>query len=187
MIISAKKRLQIFLFVSLLLINAVSGAQDYLIQPGDVLQIAVWKEQDLQREVLVSPDGSIAFPLVGNLNIKNLAVNDVEKKLSEKLNIFIPEPNVSVALKTVSGNKIYILGEVNRPGEFVMERPLDVVQALSKAGGMTPYASSTNIKILRRNKTGEQQLFKFNFKKIKKGKDLDKNIILNGGDIVVVP
>jgi polysaccharide export outer membrane protein len=158
----------------------------YLIQPGDVLQVNVWKEVDLQGEVLVRPDGGISFPLVGDLPVEGLSVAQVTEQITQKIQKYIPDPVVTVATKQIGGNQIYVLGKVARPGNFPFSKSLDVMQALSLAGGTTTYASVSDIRILRRV-NGQQIAIRFDYSDVEKGKALNTNIVLHSGDIVVVP
>ena len=100
---------------------------------------------------MVLPDGSISFPLVGNLQVQNRSPQDVQEELKEKLARLIPDPEINLTVRSVEGNSFFIIGKVNRPGRFPMTRPTDVVQALSLAGGLTTYAKSDSIQILRRS------------------------------------
>ncbi|MCP4275475.1 MAG: polysaccharide export protein [Gammaproteobacteria bacterium] len=159
---------------------------DYSLQPGDILEISVWKEPDLQREVLVRPDGGISFPLVGNIRVKNSSVQDVSKKLTSSLVKYIPDPVVTVSLKQMLGNRVYVVGKVLKPGEFLINRNVDVMQALSMAGGLNPFAAGNEIKILRRV-NGVQKSIPFRYDGVVDGKDLAQNIVLKPGDVVVVP
>lgn len=160
---------------------------DYIIQPGDVLDISVWKEKDLQRgEVLVRPDGGMSFPLVGDMVASGLTLEQLRAEMTTKLSKYVPDPVITIAVKQSSGNKVYVVGKVNRPGEFIATRNMDVMQVLSMAGGPTAYASVNKIKILRRE-NGVLKSIPFKYSRVESGKDLDQNIILQGGDVVVVP
>ena len=158
----------------------------YALEPGDILEVSVWKEEDLQREVVVRPDGGITFPLVGEVKAAGRTVDNVRQDVAERLRKFIPEPNVTVAIRQPSGNRIYVIGRVNSPGEFVITRTVDVVQALSMAGGMTPFASVDDIKVLRRI-DGTQKAIPFSYGDVEAGDNLEQNIVLRAGDTVVVP
>lgn len=158
----------------------------YLIQPGDVLEISVWKEEDLNKQVLVRPDGGISFPLAGDLQAANSSIKSLQSLITERLEKYIPDPLVTVAILKLDGNKVYVIGKVNRPGDFTATRNLDVVQALSMAGGMTPYAATNKISILRRT-NGKLSSIPFRYGDIEKGEDLQQNIILHSGDVVLVP
>jgi polysaccharide export outer membrane protein len=176
-------------FSSLALVFAsliVNAQDDYLLNPGDILKISVWNEEALQQEVLVLPDGTISFPLVGIVDVDNKTPLEVQDELKLKLSRLIPDPEVNLTVINVAGNNFYIIGKVNQPGRFPMNRPTDVVQALSLAGGLTPYASPESIQILRR--TGnKQRIILFDYTKISDGKALETNILLKSGDTIVVP
>jgi polysaccharide export outer membrane protein len=158
----------------------------YTIQPGDVLTVSVWKEPELQSEVLVRPDGGLSFPLAGDLRAEGQSVVQLQSALTEALRKYIPDPVVTVGVKLIGGSRIYVLGKVNRPGEYPLYRPLDVMQALSLAGGTTPFASVNDIEILRRS-NGKQVAIGFRYGDVEKGKALEQNMLLKSGDTVVVP
>jgi polysaccharide biosynthesis/export protein len=159
----------------------------YTVQPGDILEINVWKEEGLLKEVIVRPDGGITFPLIGDLKAQGLGLVEVEKVITEKLSQFIAEPVVTVSALQLLGNKVYVIGQVNKPGEYVVNRQVDVMQALSMAGGMTAFASVNNIIILRRDDQGKQRAIEFQYGDVEDGDDLEQNIMLKSGDVVVVP
>ena len=158
----------------------------YSVLPGDILQISVWKEPDLQLEVLVRPDSAFSFPLAGDISTKGLSVVGLQSELTKRLSRYISSPVVTVSVKNVLGNKVYVIGQVNRPGEFVVNPHVDVMQALSMAGGVTAFAATNDIKILRR--TGSRQTaLSFKYNDVLKGRNLEQNIVLQSGDIVAVP
>jgi len=158
----------------------------YKIGPGDVLTVSVWKEEGLQQEVLIRPDGGMSFPLAGDIQAGGKSVSELSDLLVQKIKKYIPDPVVTVAVRQIQNNKIYIVGKVNRAGEYVATRYVDVMQALAMAGGLNAYASSNNIKILRRV-NGKVQSRSFEYDDVANGKALQQNIILQGGDVVVVP
>lgn len=158
----------------------------YTINPGDLLEISVWKEPDLQRQVLVRPDGAFSFPLSGDIVAEGRTVEDVRQEITAQLETFIPDLVVTVTVAEIRGNKIFVIGQVNTPGEFVVNPRVDVIQALSIAGGMTPFAQVNNIKILRR-RNGQQRIQSFRYSDIIKGENLEQNILLEVGDVVLVP
>ena len=167
-------------------IDQESSSSSYLIGPGDILNISVWKEEGMQLEVLVRPDGEVTFPLVGEINAGGLTTGALSDELGKKLEKYIPHPSVTVSvLKSVS-NKIYVIGKVNRPGEFIASGYMDVLQALTMAGGLTPFADSDDIKIIRHSKT-DTKVILFDYDEVISGERLDMNIILKAGDTVVVP
>ncbi|BCG63734.1 MAG: polysaccharide biosynthesis/export protein [Methyloprofundus sp.] len=167
--------------------QALPTVKVYQVQPGDILAINVWKEEGLQQEVLVRPDGGISFPLVGDLQAQGKSLHAIELQISEKLNQYIADPVVTISAKQLLGNKIFVIGKVNKPGEYVVNRYVDIMQALSMAGGMTPFSAVNDIKILRRDKLGKQQAIEFRYGDVEDGDDLEQNIILKSGDVVVVP
>lgn len=163
-----------------------ASRETYIIQPGDVLTISVWREKDLQGEMAVRPDGGLNFPLVGEIVAAGKTIEQLKTDIAAKLTKYVPDPVVTVTVKQAQGNKIYVVGKVNKPGDYFVNRNVDVMQALSMAGGPNPYASVNKIKILRRV-NGEQKTFLFKYSQVEKGNNLEQNIILQGGDIVVVP
>lgn len=158
----------------------------YQIGPGDVLNISVWKEEGMQLEVLVKPDGGITFPLAGEIQAGGLTTKALSEELVKRLIRYIPHPNVTVSVLRSVSNKIYVIGKVSRPGEFVATGYMDVLQALTMAGGLTPYADSDDIKILRHTSTGNK-IMEFDYDEVISGERLDMNIILKAGDTVIVP
>lgn len=166
---------------------AVAQTEGYGLNPGDVLQISVWREPDLLREVLVRPDGRINFPLVGDIVAADRTPEEVQAEIVERLEEFIPDAVVTVALVQIGGNKIYVLGKVLRPGEFTIGTRVDVMQALAMAGGLNQFAAGNKIKVLRRGADGRQRAIGFRYADVEDGDNLSSNIMLESGDVVVVP
>jgi polysaccharide biosynthesis/export protein len=158
----------------------------YRLGAEDVLLVSVWKDEQLTREVVVRPDGMFSFPLVGDIQAENQTVDDIRGELVKRLTKYIPNPNVSVAVTKVASYKVYVVGRVNKPGEYVIGHYTDVLQALSLAGGLTPFAGENDIKVMRRVRGG-QQAIPFRYGDIRKGRDLEQNILLQRGDVVMVP
>lgn len=174
--------------VSLRAEGATDNNPAYRIGPEDVLQISVWKEEDLDKEVLVRPDGGISFPLAGDLTVAGKTPKQVQEEIRRRVERYIPEAVVTVSVTTVSGYTVFVIGQVQNPGQFTLGRYVDVMQALTLAGGMTPYAGESRIQIQRRNPlTQEQTVYRFDFSDVKRGRGLDQNIVLHSGDVVVVP
>jgi len=180
----------VLLCLALLIPAALMAQQgnglEYRIGPEDVLHISVWKEKDLDRKVLVRPDGGVSFPLVGDIQVSGRTPLEVQDEIRSRLQRYVPDAEVTVSVDKISGYTVFVLGEVNNPGQFTLGRYVDVVQALTLAGGTTPYASERNMQILRRQ-DGREVTFGFDFRDIKRGKQLEQNIILQSGDVVVVP
>lgn len=179
--------LTLMLFLPVTSVMSQNDQQDgYRINPGDRLQVSVWREQDLQLEVLVRPDGGISMPLVGDIRAAGRYVGQLHREIAERLQKYIPDPTVSVAVRETRGNVVYVIGKVLRPGELVIARPVDVTQVLSMAGGMTEFAAVDDIRILRRE-NGKQVAIPFKYSQVEEGKNLEQNIILKSGDVVIVP
>ena len=159
---------------------------DYRLNPGDVISVQVWKEDDLQKDVLIRPDGKFSFPLAGDIMASGRSPDEVREQLTKRLSKYIPDLVVSVSVVQINGNKVYVIGQVTRPGEIVANPQIDVIQALAIAGGGTPYAALNDIKIIRRTPTG-QVAIPFRYLDVEKGKRLEQNIMLKAGDVVVVP
>jgi len=164
--------------------NSVTSS--YLLGPGDQLSISVWKEEGMDLQVLVKPDGGISFPLAGEVQASGLTTDQLREVLVKKLTRYIPNPIITVSVLQSVSNKVYVIGKVNRPGEFVATGYLDVLQALTLAGGVTAFADSDEIKVIRRSKDGTK-VFAFDYGEVVSGERLDMNILLKAGDTVVVP
>jgi len=166
---------------------SVAQAQEYTVKAGDILGIAVWKEPDLtSNAVLVRPDGTFSFPLVGQVDARGKGVAELQNLVAERLRKYISDPVVTISVQEVKGNKVYVIGQVTKPGEFIVNPSVNVMQALSMAGGTTAFASLNNIIILRRT-TGGQVALPFHYNDVIHGRDLQQNVELQAGDVVVVP
>jgi polysaccharide export outer membrane protein len=166
--------------------DGVPESGGYKLQPGDVLQVVVWKETDLQADVLVRPDGGISFALAGDVPAAGRTTDELRAELESRVRKLIPGAVVTVAVKATAGNRVFVIGKVNRPGDFALNRPIDVIQAISLAGGATPFANTDKIRVLRRQGTRQISL-RFRYGDVSKGRNLDQNILLQSGDTVVVP
>jgi polysaccharide export outer membrane protein len=158
----------------------------YVIGPEDGLEISVWKEDQLKSTTLVRPDGGISFPLAGDLLVAGRTAVQVRDELVKRLARFVADPEVTVSVVRVSSYRIYVIGRVNRPGDIAVGRNIDVLQALSLAGGMTPFASEDGIQIIRRV-DGKPVSIPFDYSRIRKGGDLSQDITLKSGDVLLVP
>jgi polysaccharide biosynthesis/export protein len=186
-------KLAVFLMLAALSLNAMSAESvepvAYAINPGDVLSVYVWNEENVsQKEVLVRPDGRISIPIVGEIVVAGKPIVQVKEELSARLaTILLDKPVVTVSLVQLSGNTVFVLGKVARPGQFIILGKLDVTQALALAGGTTTFAKEGDIKILRRDQNGAQKAISFDYGKIESGKNLEENILIKSGDVVMVP
>ena len=183
-----KKVIFCSVILSLLIANAVVFAAEstYQIGPGDVLEISVWKDESLTRKLVVPPDGILSFPLIGDLDVKYLTVTDVRKAITKKLSEYVPDATVSVILLNLNSLKAYVIGKVHKPGQYAITMETSVMQILSMAGGINPFADGNKILILRQinNKTVK---IPFNHDQVMKGDNLQQNILIQRGDVVVVP
>ncbi|MFN8008868.1 MAG: polysaccharide biosynthesis/export family protein [Terriglobia bacterium] len=160
-------------------------ANDFVIGPGDSLQIYVWKEPELSKIVPVRPDGKISLPLVNDVQAGGLTAVQLKKSIEEKLLQFISDPNVTVTVETVNSQKVIVMGEVTTAGPRPLAGPLRIMDILAGAG-FTPFAKTTKIYVLR-IEDGKQQKIFFNYKDYLKGKNPEQNILLKNGDTIVVP
>lgn len=158
----------------------------YLIGPGDVLEISVWRDESLSRNLIVPPDGVISFPLIGDINVNNMTVTKLRELVRKKLSEYVQDATVTVMLSQINSLKAYVIGKVNRPGQFPIYLNTTVMQILTMAGGLNPYADEGKISILRQNGDITTQI-PFDYRDVIKGKDLEQNIIIQRGDVVVVP
>jgi len=165
---------------------AAESGSDYSIKPGDTLIVNVWKEQDLTMEVLVRPDGKFSFPLAGDVQASGRSVEQVRQDVIAKITSFIPDVVATVMVKSIEGNRAYVVGKVLKPGPILMTDQTNVMQALSIAGGTVQFAGLKDIKILR-GQAGTQSAIPFNYDEVEDGKNLEQNIVLEPGDVVVVP
>lgn len=168
-------------------VEPMNAEPSYLLGPEDVLKVSVWKDEQLTQEMVVRPDGMISFPLIGEVMAAGRMVEDVRLEITKRLMKYLPTPNVTVTVLKVQSYRIYVLGRVLKPGEYQAGHHTDVLQALSMAGGLTPYAAENDIKIIRRQQGGEELVFPFRYGDARKGKELHQNIVLQRGDVVMVP
>jgi len=165
---------------------ALAVPADYVIGPEDVVGILFWRDTDMTADVTVRPDGMITLPLLGDLRAGGLtpdALRDLVKREAAKL---MEDPNITVVIRTINSRKVFISGEVTNAGAYPLAGPRTVLQLIALAGGLTEYADSKNIRIVR-TEQGRTSSFKFNYKEVSKGLKLDQNIQLKPGDTVIVP
>ena len=153
---------------------------------GGMIASTHGKKDDLTREILVRPDGHFSMPLIGEVDARRKTVPELRSELRERFKAYVPDADIHVAVRQLSGNRIYVIGNVARPGEFPIVRPTDVMQVLSIAGGPTSFAALDDILVLRRTAEG-QNAIPFHYGDVIKGRHLEQNILLQSGDVVVVP
>lgn len=174
--------------LSLLLVSGSALAVEpaYQLNPGDSVLVSVWREESLNKEVRVLPDGSITFPLVGRVDVGGLGTQAVEQLITAKLKDQFPDPVVTVVVSGIEGNRAYVLGKVPKPGPVVMTGPTTVLQALSMAGGLDKFAAEGSIKVVR-SVDGEQKILPVQYKDLISGQDMTTNLRLKAGDTLIVP
>ena len=168
--------------------NPVISKNDasYLIGPGDLLSVDVWKEKDLSKEISVRLDGKISLPLVNDVQAAGLTSTELRNQLSEKYKEFVDVPEVSVTVLESRSKRIYLLGKVVKPGEYLIQKNMTVVQAISLAGGLAEWADSSDVKLIRKIK-GTEKTFRVDYDAIVSGEDLSQNVLLQPDDTIFVP
>lgn len=181
---------KLLLALALCLVTASSALAEpdraYSPGPDDVLMISVWKEEALTREVVVRPDGKISFPLIGDVEVQGRTIGEIRDEIQIKMDEFSPGAPVSIMITKVNSPKVFVVGKVLRPGVYLMTERMTVVQALALSGGVTPFAASDDILVLREAR-GKTQTLPFDYDAVAKGRYLEQNIYLNRGDTIVVP
>jgi polysaccharide export outer membrane protein len=160
---------------------------DYVIGSEDVLAVSVWKEPELSvKELVVRPDGKISLPLVNDIQANGLTPKELQTRIADKLKEFVDSPNVTVTVIKTLSHTVSVVGQVSKPGMYTIGSPTTVLDVLARCGGLTEFAKTKDITIIR-NENGKIQQFPFNYKNVIKGKDLQQNILLKNGDKVLVP
>jgi polysaccharide biosynthesis/export protein len=159
---------------------------DYVIGPEDVLSIVYWRDKDMTTDVAVRPDGKISLPLLNDVQAAGLTPVQLRDNLTEVSKKYFEDPNVSIVVKQMNSRKVFITGQVNKPGPYPLVAPTTVLQLISMAGGLQEYADSKKI-IIVRNENGRPVSFPFNYKDVASRKNLGQNILLKPGDTVIVP
>lgn len=189
---------RIFLVFVALLLAPAALAQGYRVQPGDVLSISVLEDANLNRELLVRPDGGISMPIAGNIRAAGNTVQAIERIITERLAPgFSITPSVSVALAALADPNadeeepevmdVYFIGEITNPGLREVRLGASLLQAIADAGGLTPFAADKRIQLRRTDRTGKETIFLFNYRAVENGATISNNLRVQAGDIIVVP
>lgn len=160
--------------------------ESYIIGPSDILEINVWKEPDLTRQVEVRMDGKITLPMLDDVQAENLTLMELQQKVETAYTDYVTEPEVTVILLQSNSQRIYMMGKVNSPGEYPLKKSMTFLQAVSIAGGLGRWADKDNIRLIRKI-DGEEQTYRINYNAIITGKDLSQNILLRPEDTIFVP
>lgn len=163
------------------------GKPEYVIGNDDVLTINVWKEPDISRSLPVRSDGKISLPLIGEIQASGKTPNELQSDISKGLRSYISEPEVTVIVQEQKSQRFNVLGQVLRPGSYLLNRPTTVLDAIAMAGGFRDFAKTKNIKVLRQQPDGKQASFAFNYKEAIKGANPAQNIELEPRDTIYVP
>lgn len=159
---------------------------DYVIGPEDVLTVVFWRDKDMSGDTSVRPDGRITLPLVNDIDAAGLTPEELSERIEESARQYIEDPTVTVVVKQINSRRVFITGMVGKPGAYPLVTPTTVLQLISLAGGLNEFADTNDIMIMRTEK-GQQKALKFNYKDVRRGRNLDQNILLKPGDTVVVP
>lgn len=165
---------------------AVVPPPGYVIGVDDVLGILFWREKDLSGDVTVRPDGKITLPLLNEVNAAGLTPDQLRAEVTQGASRFIADPNVTVVVRQINSRKVFLVGQVQKPGPYPLTGPTTVLQLLSIGGGLLDYADDKNIMVMR-TENGREQAMRFNYKEVSKGRNLKQNVELKPGDTVLVP
>jgi polysaccharide export outer membrane protein len=166
--------------------ESIPFSADYVIGPDDVLSIMFWQDKDLSAEVVVLPDGNINLPLLNVMKAAGLTPDQLRRRVVEEARSFVEDPDATVAVKQVNSRKVFITGEVQKPGVYPLTGPTTVVQLIATAGGLTSYAKLTDILVMR-TENGQPVPYRVNYKQILELKNLGQNLELKPRDTVIVP
>lgn len=165
---------------------AFTEKESYIIGPSDILDINVWKEPDLTRQVVVRMDGQITLPMIHDMQAENLTLLALQNAIQEKLKEFVEVPEVTVSLVASNSRKVYILGKINGPGEYPLTKEMTFLQAISVAGGLAKWAKQSDIRLIRKIE-GVEKTFRIDYDSIVTGEDIKQNIRLLPDDTIFVP
>jgi polysaccharide biosynthesis/export protein len=159
---------------------------DYVIGPDDILSVEFWRDKDMSADVVVRPDGKITLPLLNDLDAGGLTPEQLRERVQTEAGKYISDPNVNIVVKQINSRRVFIMGMVGKAGAYPLSAPTTVLQFLSMAGGVSEFADTKKIVIMR-TENGVQKALKFNYADVSRGKNLKQNILLQPGDTVVVP
>jgi polysaccharide export outer membrane protein len=164
----------------------VTPPPDYVIGPEDILNIVFWREKDLSTEAMVRPDGRISVPLINDVEAAGLTPEQLRERLMSQAQRYVEDANVTVVVKAINSRRVFITGQVARPGPYPLAAPTTVLQLIAMAGGVLEYADDKNIVVMR-TENGRPTNYRFNYRDVVRQKDLKQNILLKPNDTVVVP
>jgi len=162
-------------------------APPYVIGPDDVLSIVFWKDKDLSAEVTVRPDGKVSLPLLNDIQAQGRTPDELRDALKQAAQAFVEDPNPTVMVKEIKSRRVFITGQVEKPGPYPLTGETTVLQLIAMAGGIREFADGSNITIIRKGENGRTEILPFNYRDVLKRKNLTQNVQLKPGDTVVVP
>ncbi len=166
--------------------SGITPPVDYVIGADDQLAIIFWREQEMSAEVAVRPDGKISLPLINDIQASGLTPEQLRVSIAEAATKFIEAPTVTVVVKAINSRRVFITGQIGKPGPYPLTAPTTVLQLLALAGGVAEYSKSENIQVMR-TENGKTANYRFNYRDVIKGKKLEQNVLLKPGDTVIVP
>ena len=182
-----KRNIILIIAAAILLAAGISAhAKPFIVGPGDVLEVSVWRDENLSRQLVITPDNILSFPLIGDVDVSNMSVADIRSVIAERLTEYVPNASVAVIVKEINSLKVYVIGQVKNPGVFPITQETRVMQVLAMAGGLTPFAAERDIHILR-YQGGTTKKIGFDYKSVLKGDNLEQDIVLQRGDVIIVP
>jgi|CXWL01.1.fsa_nt_gi polysaccharide export outer membrane protein len=164
----------------------VTPPPGYLIGADDLLSVVFWGEEDMSLEVIVRPDGMISLPLLNDVQASGLTPEQLRVSITGVAGKFVEDPTVTVVVKAINSRRVFILGQIGRPGPYPLTAPTTVLQLLALAGGVNEYAKSEEIQVMR-TENGKTTIYPFNYQDVVKGKKLEQNMMLTPGDTVIIP
>jgi polysaccharide export outer membrane protein len=165
----------------------IAPPTDYVIGPEDVLGVVFWREKELSADVVVRPDGKISLPLINDIQAAGFTPDELRAQVQAEAGRFVEDPNATIIVKEINSRKVFITGQIAKPGLYPIMGPTTVLQLIAVAGGLNEFADAENIIVWRANEAGQQVSYAFNYKAVSRRRNLQQNIALKPGDTVVVP
>ena len=165
---------------------AVQPPADYLIGPDDVLNVVFWREKDMSADVTVRPDGKVSLPLLNDVQASGLTPEQLRLEITKAATKFVEDPTVTVVVKTINSRKVFITGQVGKPGPYQLSGPTTILQLIAMAGGVSEFAAVKDISLVR-TENGRTTSYRFNYEDVSKRKNLQQNLELKPNDTVIVP
>ncbi len=166
--------------------GAVTPLPDYVIGPDDLLSVVFWRDKDMSSDVAVRPDGKITLPLLNDVQAAGLTPTQLRDRLTEEARRYVEDPNVTVVVRQINSRRVFVTGEVAKPGPYALGTSTTVLQMIATAGGLREYADAKHISVMR-TENGRAVVYPFNYRDVERHKNLKQNLELKPGDTIVVP